>query len=45
MTNSANVEFIFKELLEILIGDIFTPWKWQEYFPLGHKKQNNNLNP
>lgn len=38
MTNSANGEFIFKELLETLIGDIFTPWKWQEYFPLGYKK-------
>ncbi len=33
MTNSANGELIFKELLETLIGDTFTPWKWEGYFP------------
>jgi hypothetical protein len=38
ITNSANGEFIFKELLENLIGDTFTPWKWEEYFPIDYKK-------
>jgi CubicO group peptidase (beta-lactamase class C family) len=38
ITNSANGEFIFKELLETLIGDTFTPWKWEEYYPIGYKK-------
>ena len=33
MTNSANGELIFKELLETLIGDTFTPWKWEGYLP------------
>jgi CubicO group peptidase (beta-lactamase class C family) len=33
MTNSDNGESIFKELLEFAIGDTFTPWKWQRYFP------------
>ncbi|MEO6814772.1 MAG: serine hydrolase domain-containing protein [Ginsengibacter sp.] len=37
MTNSANGELIFKELLETLIGDIFTPWKWEQYFPYNYK--------
>jgi CubicO group peptidase (beta-lactamase class C family) len=38
ITNSANGESIFKELLETLIGDTFTPWKWEEYFPYDYKK-------
>jgi hypothetical protein len=38
ITNSANGEFIFKELLETLIDDTFTPWKWEEYFPIDYKK-------
>jgi CubicO group peptidase (beta-lactamase class C family) len=38
ITNSASGEFIFKELLETLIGDTFTPWKWEEYFPIDYKK-------
>lgn len=38
ITNSANGEFIFKELLETLIGDTFTPWKWEEYFPIEYNK-------
>ena len=33
MTNSANGELIFKELLEKIIGDVFTPWKWEGYIP------------
>lgn len=33
MTNSSNGESIFKELLEKIIGDTFTPWKWENYTP------------
>lgn len=33
MSNSDNAESIFKEVLEIGIGDIFTPWKWEDYIP------------
>ena len=33
ISNSDNAESIFKELLEINIGDIFTPWKWENYIP------------
>ena len=33
MTNSSNGESIFKELLEKMIGDTFTPWKWGNYVP------------
>lgn len=37
MSNSANGELIFKELLEAIIGDTFTPWKWESYFPYNYK--------
>jgi CubicO group peptidase (beta-lactamase class C family) len=33
MSNSANGESIFKELLELTIADTFTPWQWQDYVP------------
>jgi CubicO group peptidase (beta-lactamase class C family) len=33
MTNSSNGESIFKELLEKIIGDTYTPWKWGNYIP------------
>lgn len=33
MTNSENGEKIFKDLLEKLIGDTFTPWEWEGYIP------------
>lgn len=33
MTNSSNGESIFKEALEKIIGDTFTPWKWENYRP------------
>ena len=39
ITNSANGEFIFKELLKTLIGDTFTPWRWEEYFPYNYKSK------
>jgi CubicO group peptidase (beta-lactamase class C family) len=38
MSNSDNAESIFKELLEITIGDTFTPWYWENYIPYNHKK-------
>lgn len=37
MTNNDNGEKIFKELLEYAIGDIFTPWKWENYIPYNQK--------
>ena len=33
LSNSDNAESIFKELLEVTIGDIYTPWKWENYIP------------
>ncbi|GDX40532.1 hypothetical protein LBMAG21_08240 [Armatimonadota bacterium] len=33
MANSSNGDSIFKELLETLIGDKFTPWRWEGYLP------------
>ena len=33
MSNSANAESIFKELLELTIADSYTPWLWQGYEP------------
>lgn len=37
MTNSVNGSMIFKDLLEKVIGDTFTPWKWEGYYPVGYK--------
>ena len=37
MTNSDNGESIFKALLEITIGDTYTPWQWQRYVPFNLK--------
>ncbi len=37
MSNSDNAESIFKELLEITIGDIYTPWRWENYIPYDQK--------
>jgi D-alanyl-D-alanine-carboxypeptidase/D-alanyl-D-alanine-endopeptidase len=33
MCNSDNGESIFKDLLEIAIGDKYMPWKWENYIP------------
>jgi serine-type D-Ala-D-Ala carboxypeptidase/endopeptidase len=38
MSNSDNAESIFKELLEITIGDTFTPWEWENYIPYNLKE-------
>ena len=36
MTNSDNGESIFKEFLAYSIGDIFTPWRWENYIPYNY---------
>jgi serine-type D-Ala-D-Ala carboxypeptidase/endopeptidase len=36
LTNSANGESTFKELLEVSIADVYTPWEWQNYVPYDH---------
>ncbi len=33
MSNSDNANSIFKYLLEKTIGDIYTPWFWENYIP------------
>lgn len=33
MTNSSNGESIFRDLLANVIGDRWTPWKWNDYVP------------
>lgn len=38
MSNSDNAESIFKELLESAIGDIYTPWRWENYTPYNQKE-------
>lgn len=38
MTNSANGESIFKELLDKIIGDDQTPWEWERYILYNDKK-------
>lgn len=38
MTNSANGESIFKTLLAELIGDVYTPWRWERYVPFDAKR-------
>ncbi len=37
MTNSANGESIFKELLELTIADTYTPWEWENYVPFAER--------
>jgi serine-type D-Ala-D-Ala carboxypeptidase/endopeptidase len=39
MTNNDNGESIFKELLAYAIGDVFTPWRWENYIPYDEKKE------
>ena len=38
MTNSSNGDGIFRELLKRLIGDTYTPWKWEGYVPYQQKE-------
>lgn len=37
LTNSDNGESIFKDLLQVAIGDTFTPWRWENYIPYNEK--------
>lgn len=37
LSNSDNAKGILKELLEISIGDIYTPWKWENYIPYNYE--------
>lgn len=37
LSNSDNAESIFKDLLEISIGDTYTPWKWERYIPYDYE--------
>ncbi len=37
LTNSSNGESIFKEALERIIGNTFTPWKWERYTPYNNR--------
>jgi CubicO group peptidase (beta-lactamase class C family) len=39
MSNSANGESAFKELLETTIADTVTPWEWQGYVPYDHEQK------
>ena len=38
MTNNDNGEGIFKELLAYAIGDVYTPWQWEDYVPYDQPK-------
>ncbi|MEB8344438.1 serine hydrolase [Flavobacteriaceae bacterium KMM 6898] len=33
MSNSDNGESIFKEVLEVALMDVYTPWEWENYIP------------
>jgi CubicO group peptidase (beta-lactamase class C family) len=37
LTNSSNGESIFKELMERIIGNTCTPWKWERYTPYNNR--------
>lgn len=37
MYNNSNGEGIFKELLEIVIGDSWMPWYWENFIPYNVK--------
>ena len=39
MTNSANGELIFKELLAKIIDDTCTPWQWERYLPYDYQSK------
>lgn len=39
MANSSNGESIFKEILETLIRDRYTPWRWENYIPYNDAAQ------
>jgi CubicO group peptidase (beta-lactamase class C family) len=39
MANSSNADSIYKELLEVLLQDKHTPWKWEGYTPYNQLKE------
>ncbi len=41
MTNNDNGEGLFKELLAYAIGDVYTPWQWENYIPYDQKPKGN----
>ena len=43
MSNSDNAESIFKEVLELGIGDIYTPWYWEDYIPYEIENTVHNI--
>jgi serine-type D-Ala-D-Ala carboxypeptidase/endopeptidase len=43
LTNNDNGESIFKALLAYAIGDVYTPWYWEDYIPYDQKKPSNSL--
>jgi len=38
MSNSSNGDSIFRELLETLVKDKYTPWKWEGYIPYNRQR-------
>ena len=44
MANSSNGDSIFKELLETIIKDKSTPWKWENYVPYNLNGRSPNAN-
>lgn len=45
LSNSANGESIFKDLLEVSIADTYTPWEWQNYIPYDQEADAVSGNP
>lgn len=45
LSNSANGESIFKDLLEVTIADTWTPWEWQNYIPWDQEPDAVSGNP
>ncbi|MEH6679891.1 MAG: serine hydrolase domain-containing protein [Sediminicola sp.] len=37
LSNSDNAEGIFREVLQMGIGDIYTPWSWEDYIPYNER--------
>jgi CubicO group peptidase (beta-lactamase class C family) len=42
MANSANGDSIYKELLETLVKDKYTPWQWEGYIPCNDLENRNH---
>ena len=37
MANSDNAESIYKDLIEVITGNTYTPWYWEGYMPYNHQ--------